>query len=115
VAGFEEGADASDGEEITNKIPRIEGGLKEDRTKIEGGLNANRATHEMCLIHADFKHFLGLETKEFELSSQGLVNHVSQGLVNHACGCRASDLRLTSLFKPIRTRLGYGLAYRPGT
>jgi hypothetical protein len=40
---------------------------------------------------------------------------VSQGLVNHAGGCKASDLRLTSLFKPERTWLGYGLIYRPGT
>jgi hypothetical protein len=29
VADFDEDADAADGEEITNKIPRIEEGLKE--------------------------------------------------------------------------------------
>jgi hypothetical protein len=28
-------------------------------------LNANRLTLQMCLIHADFKHFRRLETKEF--------------------------------------------------
>jgi hypothetical protein len=40
------------------------------------------------------------------LIPQGLVNHVSQGLVNHAGRSSASDFRLTSLFKPMRTRLG---------
>jgi len=59
VADFDEDADAADGEEITNKIPRIEEGLK--------GWNANRRTHEMCLIHMDFKHFLQSEAKEFHL------------------------------------------------
>jgi hypothetical protein len=59
----------------------------------------------MCLIHADFKHFHRPKTKEFPVSAQGLVNHVSQGLVNHAGGCGASDTGLTSLFKPKRTRL----------
>jgi hypothetical protein len=29
VAGFDEAGEAADGEAITNKIPRIEGGLKE--------------------------------------------------------------------------------------
>ncbi len=59
---------------------------------------------QMCLIHADFKHFRGLESERFSLSPQGLVNHVSQGLVNHAGECRAGDARLTSLFKPISAR-----------
>jgi hypothetical protein len=49
------------------------------------------------------------------MMAQALVNHVSQGLVNHAGECRAGDGGLTSLFKPIRNALGYGLAYRPGT
>jgi hypothetical protein len=40
---------------------------------------------------------------------------VGQGLVNHAGECRAGDAGLTSLFKPIRTRLWQGHAYRPGT
>jgi hypothetical protein len=50
--------------------------------------------------------FHASKPKEFRRSPQGLVNHASQGLVNHAGKCSASDLRLTSLFKPIRTRLG---------
>jgi hypothetical protein len=29
-------------------------------------LNANRLIDEMCLIHADFKHFYAPESKEFQ-------------------------------------------------
>jgi hypothetical protein len=43
-----------DGEEFTNEIPTI-----------KGGLEANQPTHEMCPIDADFKHFNARETKEF--------------------------------------------------
>jgi hypothetical protein len=46
-----------DGEEFTNEIPTI-----------KGGLEANQPTHEMCPIHADFKHFHAPETKEFRES-----------------------------------------------
>jgi hypothetical protein len=42
--------------------------------------------------------------------AQGLVNHVAQRLVNHADECGASDLGLTSLFKPNPMRLWHGLA-----
>jgi hypothetical protein len=44
----------ADGEDITNEIPTI-----------EGGLSANHWTSEMCLIHADFKQFHGRKAKEF--------------------------------------------------
>jgi hypothetical protein len=46
-----------DGEEFTNEIPTIKGDLK-----------ANQRTHEMCPIHADFKHFRAREAKEFRVS-----------------------------------------------
>jgi hypothetical protein len=46
-----------DGEEFTNEIPTI-----------KGGLEADQPTHEMCPIHADFKHFHAPETKEFRES-----------------------------------------------
>jgi len=52
-----ESGEAVDGEEFTNKIPDIE----------EGG-NANRRTHEMCLIHRDFKRFATPNAKQFRLS-----------------------------------------------
>src|SRR5882762_11726459 len=64
VADFDEDADAVDvdGEEITNKIPKIEEELK--------GWNANRRTHEMCLIQLDFKHFLRPKRKIFTFSAR---------------------------------------------
>ena len=43
-----------DGEEFTNKIPDI-----------EAGWNANRWTHQMCLIHGDFKHFAASKANHF--------------------------------------------------
>jgi hypothetical protein len=43
-----------DGEEFTNKIPGNEGGRR-----------ANRQTHQMCLIHGDFKHFAASNAKQF--------------------------------------------------
>ena len=58
---MDESGEAADGEEITNKIPRIEGGLKEHCS----GLDANHRTPQMCPIHADFKHFRGLKAKDF--------------------------------------------------
>jgi hypothetical protein len=58
VADFEESLDAADGEEITNKIPMIEG--------VSGRLNADRRPHQMCLIQADFKHFAHHKRKNFE-------------------------------------------------
>jgi hypothetical protein len=57
VAAFDESGDAADGEEITNKIPRIQGGLRRP--------GANQRTHEMCPIHADFKQFRASKAKEF--------------------------------------------------
>jgi hypothetical protein len=56
-----------------------------------------------------------VESERISMMPQALVNHVSQGLVNHAGECRAGDAGLTSLFKPIRTQLWQGHAYRPGT
>jgi hypothetical protein len=53
LGAFESG-EAVDGEEFTNKIPDI-----------EEGWNAIRRTHEMCLIHRDFKHFATPNTKQF--------------------------------------------------
>ena len=58
-----ESGDAADGEEITNKTPKIQGGLKEGRS----GATANQLIHEMCLIHADFKHFHDPKTKDFRI------------------------------------------------
>jgi hypothetical protein len=56
----------------------------------------------MCLIHADFKHFRGFETKEFPLSRK--VSSIMSTKVLSIM--RAGDARLTSLFKPIGARLG---------
>jgi hypothetical protein len=56
----------------------------------------------MCLIHADFKHFRLPETKEFLL----LRKDSSIMRAKLLSIMRAGDARLTSLFKPIRTRLG---------
>jgi hypothetical protein len=42
--------------------------VKSSQTKsltIEGGLGANRQTHQMCLIHRDFKHFATPNAKHF--------------------------------------------------
>jgi hypothetical protein len=61
-----------------------------------------------------FQAFSRGKSQTFSRSPQGPVNHVSQGLVNHAGESWAGDGGLTSLFKPIRNALGYGLAYRPG-
>ena len=60
MAGFDEAGEAADGEAITNKIPRIEGGL------IEGSPQANRPIPEMCPIDARFKHFQASKAKEFQ-------------------------------------------------
>jgi hypothetical protein len=56
----------------------------------------------MCLIHADFKHFHAPETKEFPHSRK--VSSIMSAKVLSIM--RAGDARLTSLFKPIRTRPG---------
>jgi hypothetical protein len=61
VAIFVESGDAADGEEITNKTSRIQDGLK----RVADGVAANQRIHEMCLIHADFKHFQRPKTKDF--------------------------------------------------
>ena len=59
--GFDESGDVADGEEITNKIPRIGEGLKKHR----GRGDANRWLYEMCPIYADFKHFMRSNPKNF--------------------------------------------------
>ena len=43
-----------DGEEFTNKIPDI-----------EASWDANQQTHQMCLIHRDFKHFAASKANHF--------------------------------------------------
>jgi hypothetical protein len=101
VADFDEDGEAVDGEEITNKIPKIAEGL-EKASRLEGS-DANQRRHEMCPIDADFKHFRSSETKEFRQYRKVLSS------------MRAGDLRLTSLFKPMRRRLWHALSYRPGT
>ncbi|WP_192739010.1 hypothetical protein [Bradyrhizobium sp. OAE829] len=45
-----------DGEEFTNKIPDI-----------EASWDANQPTHQMCLIHGDFKHFDASKANHFRL------------------------------------------------
>ena len=44
-----------DGEEFTNKIPDI-----------EAIWHANQPTHQMCLIHGDFKHFAASKANHFQ-------------------------------------------------
>jgi len=51
------GGEVLDGEEFTNKIPDI-----------EWSSGANRQTHQMCLIHRDFKHFAAPNAKHFRHS-----------------------------------------------
>ena len=43
--------------------------VKRSRTN-SPSLDANQATHEMCPIDADFKHFNALDTKEFQRSGK---------------------------------------------
>ncbi|WP_436212995.1 hypothetical protein [Bradyrhizobium sp. LjRoot220] len=50
-----------DGEEFTNKIPDI-----------EAGGNADRPTHQMCLIHRDFKHFDASKANHFRYQNKNL-------------------------------------------
>jgi hypothetical protein len=78
---------------------------------MEAGLDANQLIHEMCLIHRDFNHFMPRKAKDYRQRRK--VSSIMWAKVLSIM--RASDLRLTSLFKPIRTGLGYGLTYRPGT
>lgn len=59
----------------------------------------------MCLFGADFKHFAGRGNKSLSAFPQASVNHAGQASVNHAGRCRASQLRLTELFKRFRTPL----------
>ena len=48
--------------------------VKRSRTNFPGlkldgsGSGANRLTHQMCLIHRDFKHFPRPKTKDFPVS-----------------------------------------------
>jgi hypothetical protein len=68
----------ADGEDITNKIPRIQGGLK--------GLGGKSASSPDVPESQGFQAFVGSENQRIEASAQGLVNHAGQGLVNHADG-----------------------------
>jgi hypothetical protein len=65
----------------------------------------------MCLIHSDFKHLLARKANDFQAS--GKVSSIMSAKVLSIMP--AGDAGLTSLFKPIRRRLGYGLTHRPGT
>jgi hypothetical protein len=85
-----ESGNAADGEEITKKFP-----------KLESEAGSERDVPDSRALQA----FLCAKNKTISTSSKPLVNHASQGLVNHAGECRARYPRLTSLFKPIRTRL----------
>jgi hypothetical protein len=111
VAAFDESGKAADGEEITNKIPRIEEGLKQARS----GHGHKSSSPSDVPDSRGLQAFSQAQSQRISKIPQGLVNHVSQALVNHADECRAGDVRLTSLFKPIPTRLWQGLSYRPGT
>src|SRR5882724_6767057 len=86
-----ESADAGDGEEFTNKIPDI-----------EAGWNANRWTHQMCLIHGDFKHFASRKANQFHLWRK--VSSIMRAKVLSIM--RGDHTGLTSLFKPKPKRLG---------
>ena len=63
--------------------------------------NANRANPSDVPDSRGLQAFSRGQSQRISLIPQGLVNHASQGLVNHAGECRAGDVRLTSLFKPI--------------
>jgi len=65
VADRDESGDAADGEEITNKIPRIGEALEKDSSSIAERRDANRSVYEMCPIYADFKHFMRPNPKNF--------------------------------------------------
>jgi hypothetical protein len=65
----------------------------------------------MCPILADFKHFRRSKAKDFQVCRK--VSSIMQAKVLSIM--RAGDAGLTSLFKPIRTALGYGHSHRPGT
>lgn len=95
-------------------MPRM---VKRSRTKSRGlkgreaGLDTNQLIHEMCLIHRDFKQSIARKAKD----SQERRKDSSIMWAKVLSIMRGSDLRLTSLFKPIPTGLGYGLIHRPGT
>ena len=74
-------------------------------------LEANQQTHQMCLIHSDFKRLLRRKANDFQLPRK--VSSIMLAKVLSIMP--AGDGGLTSLFKPIRIGLGYGLTHRPGT
>jgi len=78
---------------------------------VEESPEANQQTLQMCPIHSDFKHLLHRKANDFRLSRK--VSSIMSAKVLSIMW--AGDCGLTSLFKPIRTRLGYGLTHRPGT
>jgi hypothetical protein len=74
-------------------------------------LKANQQTLQMCLIHSDFKRLLHRKANDFQLPRK--VSSIMSAKVLSIMP--AGDGGLTSLFKPIRIGLGYGLTHRPGT
>ena len=74
-------------------------------------LKSNQQTLQMCLIHSDFKRLLRRKANDFQL-----LRKVSSIMLAKVLSIMtAGDGGLTSLFKPIRIGLGYGLTHRPGT
>jgi hypothetical protein len=65
----------------------------------------------MCLFGADFKHFIRAEAKDY----RQLRNDSSIMSAKLLSIMRPSEVRLTSLFKPIRTPFWQALIHRPGT
>ena len=81
--------------------------VKRSRTNFPGlkldgsGSGANRLTHQMCLIHRDFKHFR--RPKATDSPRRGKVSSIMCAKVLSIM--RTGDVGLTSLFKPKRTWL----------
>jgi hypothetical protein len=65
----------------------------------------------MCLFGADFKHFVGAGAKHYRQSRK--VSSIMSAKLSSIM--RRGEVRLTSLFKPIRTPLWQALIHRPGT
>ena len=97
--------DDASGEEFTNTIPKLGHNPGPDTNGPNTDVPAARGLQAVRQ---------GRNGKLWRVR-QRLVNHPHQALVNHAGRCRASDFRLTSLLKRIRTALWQALAHRPGT
>jgi hypothetical protein len=86
-------------------------GIEGHSRGVEERPDANQQALQMCLIHSNFKHLLQRKANDFRF-----VRKVSSIMSAKVLSIMtAGDAGLTSLFKPIRTRLGYGLTHRPGT